>query len=228
MRIRLSGRRGTYAVAVLLAATALLDAAAPAEPEEAVNVTEAGESGESEDGEAEPDEAHTSAADTDELPLVEIGGSVAVGHETIIPDDDFSLRVSEAFANLEAEITVNLAPAARLGAVLAFEPVTDPAPGEDRFFEDHGLFAEELYAGIDIGSAALQLGKIAPTFGWAADDAPGLYGGEIPGEYELVEQLGAKARISLSEAAGFAPDTTVEHALHLALFAADTTFLSDS
>jgi hypothetical protein len=228
MRIRLSARRGTYGIAALLAATVLIDTGAHAEPEIAAGVIVGGESGEADDGEAEPDEADIPAAENDTLPLLEIGGSVALGHETIIPDDAASARVSEAFADLEAEITVHLAPTARLGAVLAFERVTDPAPGEDRFFEDHGSFVEELYAGLDIGRAALQLGKIAPTFGWAADDAPGLYGGEIPGEYELVEQLGAKARISLSETAGSAPDTTVEQALHLALFAADTTFLSDS
>jgi hypothetical protein len=205
-----------------------MDTDSHAQPEQAAGVIVEDESGEADDGEAEPDEPNIPAGENDALPLLEIEGSVALGHETIIPDDAASARVSEAFADLEAEIAVHLAPTARLGAVLAFEPVTDPAPGEDRFFEDHGVFVEELYAGLDIGRAALQLGKIAPTFGWAADDAPGLYGGEIPGEYELVEQLGANARISLSETAGVAPDTTVEHALHLALFAADTTFLSDS
>jgi hypothetical protein len=197
-------------------------------PSDGVTLIEADEEDEAEDDEAGPDEPDAPAAEAKELPLIDVEGSIALGYETIVPDDAPSSRVSEAFANLEAEITIHLAPRARLGAVLMLEPVTEPAPGEDRFLEDHGLFAEELYAGFDVGRAALQLGKIAPTFGWAADDAPGLYGGEIPGEYELVEQLGAKARISLSEAAGYAPETTVEHALHLAIFAADTTFLSDS
>ena len=101
------------------------------------------------------------------------------------------------FATIDPEITINLTPHARIGAVLAYEPVTDPEPGEDRFFEDHGLFVEELYAGFDVGRGDIQVGKIAPTFGWAADDAPGLYGGEIAGEYELVEELGINARLSL-------------------------------
>ena len=231
MRIRPPSTRWLFEIAAALAASLLLSSHAHGEDavaqSNAALLIEADEDSEAEDDETEPDEADTSGAETESLPLLEIEGSVALGHETIIPDDAPSSRVSEAFANLEAEITAHLAPNARLGAVLAFEPVTDPTPGEDRFFEDHGLFVEELYAGLDVGRAALQLGKIAPTFGWAADDAPGLYGGEIPGEYELVEQLGAKARISLSEAPGVA-DTTVEHALHLAVFAADRTFLSDS
>jgi hypothetical protein len=232
MRIRAPSTRWLFEIAAALAASVLLAFPAYAEnaiaTSDAISLIEAEDDGEAEDGEAEPDEADVSGAEIEALPLLEIGGSVALGYETIILDDASSSRVREAFANVEAEVTVHLAPNARLGAVLAFEPVTDPAPGEDRFFADHGLFAEELYAGLDIGRAALQLGKIAPTFGWAADDAPGLYGGEIPGEYEIVEQLGAKARVSLSEAAGFAPETTIEHALHVALFAADTTFLSDS
>ena len=178
--------------------------------------------------EAEVDDAEAGADAAEESPLVELEGSFTLEYERIEPRDDASARVSDAFASLDADIIVNVAPNAWLGVALGFEPVTDPAPGEDRFFEDYGLVADELYAGLQIDAAEVQIGKMAPTFGWAADDAPGLYGGEIAGGYELVEQVGVNARVSLSELPGSAAGTTVEHALHLAFFAADTTLLSDS
>jgi hypothetical protein len=169
-----------------------------------------------------------SEAEAEGLLLVRLEGSLALGYEKFVHSGDPDARVSDVFTTIESEIAINLSPHAGLGAVLVYEPVIEPGPGEDRFFGDHGLFAEELYAGVDIGKATLQIGKIAPMFGWAADDAPGLYGGDLPGEYELVEEIGINARISLSEAPASSEGTTVEHALHAAVFTADTTFLSDS
>lgn len=229
-------RVGPSRLAALLVASSLLVPSVHAEdefgPDEAAG--DLGPEADEEDPAGPAEEAEIdderSAADEEAgvLPLVEIEGSVALEYERIEPEDEASARVSDAFASLDADIIVNLAPNAWLGAVLVFEPVTDPAPGEDRVFEDYGLFAEELYAGLAVGAAELQIGKIAPTFGWAADDAPGLFGGEIAGEYDRFEQLGMNARVSLSEVRGSAGDTTIEHALHLAFFAADTTLLSDS
>src|SRR5688500_16112284 len=146
----------------------------PAEPTEKADEVE----------EAEDDDAEAGAEAAEEPPLVEVEGSFTLEYERIEPRDDASARVSDAFATLDADIIVNVAPNAWLGVALGFEPVIDPARGEDRFFEDYGLVADELYAGLQIGAAEMQIGKIAPTFGWAADDAPGLYGGEIAGGYE--------------------------------------------
>jgi hypothetical protein len=181
-----------------------------------------------EDEPAPESDEHAPAELAETQPWIVVEGSVSLGYEMTSPHDHPASRIHDAFAAIDPEIAIHLAPRIRIGAVLGFEPVIDPEPGEDRFFEDHGLFVEELYAGFDIGRATFQGGKIAPTFGWAADDAPGLYGDAIAGEYELIEKIGLQGRLVLSESEGPVGGVKTEQMLHAALFTADRTFLGDA
>ena len=99
-------------------------------------------------------------------------------------------------------------------SLFVVEPVEDPAG--DRFFGDHGLYAEELYAQYERGPVRVFGGKFDAAFGKAWDEAPGIYGVDFAEDYELVERVGFGAEIS-QEGTPFG-----KLALTAALFQADT------
>lgn len=67
----------------------------------------------------------------------------------------------------------------------------------------------------------MRVGKLSPAFGLANDIAPGPFGDELAGQYELTEEIGLAVEIPITSAVG-------EHTLQAAAFVADTTPLSDS
>lgn len=129
-------------------------------------------------------------------------------------------EITDTFATIEGAIGLALGAQTSLNATLLIEPVTDPV--DDRFLEDHGFYAEELFLSHDFGAAEVILGKFNPAFGVAWDVAPGIYGVDFAENYEIAEQLGAAVNIPLM--AGSSGD----HMLQVAVFRADRTFLSDS
>ena len=98
----------------------------------------------------------------------------------------------------------------------------DPSPGDDRYFEDHGAFVETLGLAFETDHFTLFGGKFDPTFGIAWDIAPGIYGDELPGDYELEERIGIGGSMT------FAADSMGEHSLTAQTFFVDTSVLSDS
>jgi hypothetical protein len=82
-------------------------------------------------------------------------------------------------------------------AGFVFEPVTDADPGQNRVFDDHGLYAEQLYAQLDLAPFRLFAGKFNPAFGKAWDVTPGVYGADLAEDsYELVERLGGGVAVT--------------------------------
>ncbi|PWE28102.1 hypothetical protein DDZ14_19180 [Maritimibacter sp. 55A14] len=132
--------------------------------------------------------------------------------------DDPAAELNDFFATIEGALALEVAPGSGVYATLVLEPIDDPV--DDRFLEDHGLYAEELYVAHDFGAAAVKLGKFNPAFGVAWDAAPGIYGVDFAEDYELTERVGLGLDIPLGGAG--------EHQLSLAAFFADTSFLSDS
>ncbi|WP_204115574.1 hypothetical protein [Shimia biformata] len=82
----------------------------------------------------------------------------------------------------------------------------------------YGAYVHELGVEIDLGSTALQVGKVSPRFGTAFNETAGYFGGSLAEDYELTEQVGVLAAIDMG-AAG---------TLSLGAFYADNTFLSES
>jgi len=78
-----------------------------------------------------------------------------------------------------------------------------------------------VYFGLAAGPGFLILGKFDPVFGTAGDNMPGIYGGDIAGDYELDERIGAAVSLPFEALGG-------EHTLSIATFVADTTALSGS
>lgn len=145
--------------------------------------------------------------------------TVEIENDLLFDSTDPANEISDTYATIEAAITLAIGASSSLNASLVFEPITD-AVG-DRFFEDHGLYAEELFFNHDFGAGELTLGKFNPAFGVAWDEAPGIFGADFAEDYQLTEQLGGAVLIPFAIGAS-------ENFLSVALFNADRTILLDS
>ncbi len=149
-----------------------------------------------------------------------LSGSLGIETQTdsIVSSTDKTSEITDSYATIEAGATAHITPLFSLSIATTLEPVKDAA--EDRAFEDHGLYINELYAQIG-EEYVLQFGKISPAFAIGWDEAPGLYGTTFAEDYELSEMIGVSAQVPLPIGDG-------EHVLSGAAFFADTTALSDS
>ena len=147
---------------------------------------------------------------------------VEIENDFTFDSDDPDAELNDTFTTTEAGLTLQFSEIFSLNTTVLLEPVSDPEPDEDRFFEDHGLFAEELFAQADFGAFSIVAGKFNPSFGFAWDLAPGVFGVDFAEDgYELTERLGAAVSIPFQIGAS-------DVALTVSAFAADRTFLSDS
>src|SRR3546814_10831198 len=99
---------------------------------------------------------------------------------------------NDAYVEIETALEAAITDAFSAKTLLVLEPVRDPDPGDDRFFfEDHGLYAEDLFGEYDaVGRFAVRAGKFGQKFGIAWDVAPGIWGTDLAEDYELAEQIG--------------------------------------
>lgn len=141
-------------------------------------------------------------------------------------EDDFTFEstdnaaeLNDLFATVEGAFALELGQGTSFNSTVLFEPIVDAV--NDREFEDHGLFVEELYIAHDFGKGAVLAGKFDPAFGFAWDAAPGIYGADFAEDYELTERLGFSASVPFGLFDG-------EAAFTASVFMADRTFLSDS
>ncbi len=129
------------------------------------------------------------------------------------PDNEFN----DTFATIEGALSYSFGQGSSINATLLIEPVEDPTG--DRFLEDHGLYAEELFFAQEFGSVEIILGKFNPAFGVAWDVAPGIYGVDFAEDYEITERIGVGVNF---------PVFNDDHQISVAVFQADRTILSDS
>jgi hypothetical protein len=102
------------------------------------------------------------------------------------------------------------------------EPVADPPPGRDRWFDDEGLFLETLFLRWEWDRFSLHAGKFNPAFGFAWGLAPGIYGVDFAEDYEITERIGFGGTIEFGNAA------VGRHRLGADAFFVDTSPLSRS
>lgn len=143
-------------------------------------------------------------------------------YDNVFDADNPDAKTSDAFNKTEVAVGAYFTRYFSVQSTLVFEPVLDLEPGEDRFFSDHGLFAEELYAKFDFNPFSLTLGKFNPAFGKAWDVTPGVYGTDLAEDYELTERVGLAVELAWEKTA--VGDVTVTGSA----FFADTSELSDS
>lgn len=132
---------------------------------------------------------------------------------------DPAAEISDTYATIETSLGLAFSTGTSLNAVILFEPVLDAV--DDRFFEDHGLYIQELFLAQEVAGFELKLGKFGPAFGVAWDDAPGLYGADFAEDYEIAEKLGFAVAFPFEAAGG-------EHEVAVSAFTADRTVFSNS
>jgi hypothetical protein len=155
------------------------------------------------------------------FPYVKGELSVEIEHDNI-DADEAGADISDTYTTTDLDIGAYFSPFFSVHGHFTFEPVLDAEEGDDRFFEDHGLYAEELYAKFSFKPFEVKAGKYNPAFGSAFDETPGLYGTDLAEDYELTERIGL-AIATTRENTGFGKVT-----LTASTFFADTTFLSQS
>ena len=96
-------------------------------------------------------------AETAAEPAVKAGTEAAKG----------AAPATEAAKPAEPAIKVALSPEWSVNAVWVLQPIRDPGPDDDRVFEDHGLFVEELHVDYETDRLAVSAGKLTPNFGKA-------------------------------------------------------------
>ena len=161
-------------------------------------------------------------ASAQDFPRVSGEAAFEVQNDYHFSSDDPANELDQLSVTVEPEVTVAFTDALSFTAGFVFEVVRDPASGEHHILEDHGLYAEQIFASYRIDSATLMAGKFNPAFGAGWDAAPGIYGTDFAEDYELTERIGLGGSYAL-EVGGLG-----EHTLSAAVFFADTTFLSDS
>ena len=134
--------------------------------------------------------------------------------------DDAGNERNNVFVKLEPEITIHLPAGFSIYAHGVIEQVKTASANEDRYFKDEALFIEDLYLRYETGPFSFTGGKLNPGFGRAWDVVPGVYGTDIPEEYEMSERIG------LTASAAFGGDGWGKHSITAGTFFLDTTVLS--
>lgn len=155
-------------------------------------------------------------------PYVKGEVTIEVEHDNVFKADDADAETSDTYTSSSLGVGFYFSPVFSVHANLTFEPVLDPGPGQDRFFGDHGLYADELYAKFTFGAAEVTAGKIHPAFGKAWDDTPGLFGTDLAEDYEISERIGVGFSLTREHTA------VGKMTFQASTFFTDTTFLSDS
>ncbi len=156
-------------------------------------------------------------------PRVEVSIPIEVQNDWTYDSDDAGNRHNQLFTKIEPEATVHLIPGLTLVGHAVLEPVRNPDAGEDRFFEDEGIFVEDLYLDYAFARHGLRGGKFTPAFGIGWDITPGIYGTDFAeAGYEFAERIGIAGR------AGFEIESAGAYTLTAHAFFLDTTFLSQS
>ena len=155
-------------------------------------------------------------------PLIEGTVLFEVQNDHAFDSDDPGAEINDLFATIEAALALNINEFISVQSLFVLEPVRDPTPFDDRFFEDHGGFFEELYLQFAFGNFRVFGGKFDASFGTAWDKAPGIYGVDFAEDYELVERIGGGFAVSGQHAA-FGDVTVTTN-----VFFADTSALSES
>lgn len=114
-----------------------------------------------------------------------------------VSDADDGSEGTDLYTKIEPEIVVGLSHGLSIQAGLVLEPVQDRIAGDDRFFEDEGLFVQTLQLVWETDTFTANIGKFTPVFAFDPDFANGMYGDTFLGDYELTERLGFGATSTL-------------------------------
>jgi hypothetical protein len=170
------------------------------------------------------------AQDEERTPRVSDELSIEIENDWTHDSEDPANERNDLYATVEPTIVLHLLAGLTLTAAGTLEPVRDPDPGDDRAFQDHGLYLSDLIVEFERPihemngtsfALAVYGGKFTPGFGMAWDAAPGVFGADFAEDYELSERIGMGARLTAGSA------TAGTHALSINTYFVDT-FLDSS
>lgn len=132
-------------------------------------------------------------------------------------------EVSDLYVEIEPDITIGINEWLSVNFGLVFENTEDPEFGEDRVFENQGLFVETAQAIASFGQLTVNAGKFTAPFSIAYQYVNGFYGDKLNEEIEVSERWGVGAAYNLT-----GDGTEQGVILRAAAFNRDTSFLSGS
>jgi len=113
--------------------------------------------------------------------------------ERMYRSDDPSREIDQLFVRATLNTNLHLDPAWTIRTSLKLEPVIRTL--DDRWMDGHGLWLEEAYLDWDGDRFGAFAGKFDPSFGFAFDRAPVMFGRRLVEEYETAEKIGIGGRV---------------------------------
>lgn len=164
----------------------------------------------------------------DPTPRIEFELDVEIQDDWTFDSDDPDGSFNNLFTTTEPAIAVHLFPGLSLQGGFVLEEVRNTTPGEDREFQEHGFYAEQLFLQYEHDAFSVFGGKFNPSFGIAWYLAPGIYGTEVAEDtYEQTERIGFGGALNFG-GAGIGGDGFGEHSLTAQTFFLDTSVFSES
>ena len=156
--------------------------------------------------------------------------AIEVQNDWTYESDDEDSELNDLFTTTELDLNAFATEHLYLNAHLTLEPVLDPDPRDDRFFEDHGLFAEALNLNYETDAFHIFGGKFGPNFSIVYDAAPGIYGTDIAeDDIELSERIGFGGSVTFGDDGLAFQDAGIgRHSVSTSVFFADTSLLTES
>lgn len=142
--------------------------------------------------------------------------------EQTVDSDDSSTEHNNTFLRTEVAPTLQLSEHFYIDGVAVLEPLLDFDAGESNFFEDEGVFIEEIKLNFEHGPWGAFAGKFNPGFGIAWDFGRGIWSEDFAEDYEITERIGFGGSYR------FDTEANGSHTLTASTFFTDTTFLSES
>ena len=161
-------------------------------------------------------------------PRLEVEIDIEIQNDYAFESDDPDGEFNNLFTTTEPAVGFYILPGLSIQSGLVIEEITNTQPGEDRVFDEHGIFVEQLFLLYENPYFSAYGGKFNPPFGIAWDVAPGVFGTEQAEEfYEQVEKIGFGGAVNFG-GEGIGGEGFGEHSLSAQTFFADTTILSDA
>lgn len=154
-----------------------------------------------------------------------ISGSLSfeIQNDLAYSSDERSEEFNGLSATIEPAFTLTLTDQLSVNAGLVLQTVQEPAiSGDDRFFDDEGLFVEVLTLDYEAGPMHLFGGKMHVDFGNAWDVTPGVFGTDLAEDYEMAENIALGGAVSGDFAVGG------KHTVSAQAFFLDTSRLAES
>lgn len=142
--------------------------------------------------------------------------------EQTIDSDDSASEHNNTFFRTEVAPTLQLSDHFYIDGVAVLEPLLDFDSGESNYFEDEGIFIEEIKLNFEHGPWSAFAGKFNPAFGIAWDFGRGIWSEDFAEDYEITERIGFGGSYT------FDTQDAGSHTVTASTFFADTTFLSES